>query len=292
MDLMRVAIDARSNPRRARHTHSGHELLVVAAGSGTQLVAAGEEPCRSGDIFVFPAGFPHLSHCAPGQEFTCLVLSHEPGDFADTSPGDGGAHLLALLAEGAGPSCRLPVRPVVAAQVRALLERAVGEWRSPERGGRCAARALAMQALVALARDPRLAVAAPDPNQAADRHVDDAVRWIARYWMQPVRIADLVALGPLGRSQFLARFRARTGTTPAAALLAARLREARRLLREDPGRNLLDLALSCGFASQSHFNHRFRAGCGLSPRAWLAGGAGEAPPSPGPSAPLDAPGPR
>lgn len=267
---MRVEIHERSNPRMARHVHPGHELLVVAEGAGKQLTATGVEPCRTGDVFVFPAHLPHMSYCAPGQSFTCLVLQQAPGDFADASPGDGGGHLLAILAAGARQDNRLPVRPTVSTQVRGWMERAVGEWRSAERGARCAARAWVMQALVALARDPRISAPPPDRGEAADRHVDAAVNWLARYWMQPVRISDLVALGQLGRSQFLARFRARTGQTPVAALLATRLREAQRLMREDPGRDLLGVALACGFGSQSHFNHRFRAALGSSPRAWLA----------------------
>ena len=53
------------------------------------------------------------------------------------------------------------------------------------------------------------------------------------------------------------------------ALLSIRLREAQLLMCE--GRlNLLDIALACGFGSQSHFNHRFRLATGASPREWLA----------------------
>ncbi|MEK7414668.1 MAG: AraC family ligand binding domain-containing protein, partial [Planctomycetota bacterium] len=185
--------------------HDGHELLVIAQGAGTQLTIRGQEPCRSGDIFVFPAHIPHMSYCDRGQSFTCLVLQQAPGDFADTTPGDGGGHLLGILADGARQDNRLPIRPAQSSQVRALMERAVSEWRSPAFGGRCAARALVMEALVILVRDPRIRVPAPRPSDAGDQHVTDAVNWIARYWMQPVRIADLLALGQLGRSQFLAR---------------------------------------------------------------------------------------
>lgn len=268
MQLMRAAIDERSNPHRARHTHAGHELLVVAEGAGRQLSVRGEEPCSPGDVFLFPAGQPHMSYAGRGQSFACLVVQHEPGDFADVAPGDGGERLLAGIAAAAQGDNRLRLRPAVRAKVGGLMARAVGEWVQGGPGSRCAARALVMEAIVAVVRDPGAAVRAPDPVEPGDRHVDAALRWLEQYWMQPVRIADLVALGRLGRSQFLARFRARTGRSVVDALLEIRVREAQRMLNAGGG-SMLDTALACGFGSQSHFNHRFKRATGLSPRAWL-----------------------
>lgn len=268
MLLMRATIDERSNPHRARHVHAGHELLAVAEGGGNQLSVRGEEPCRTGDVFVFPAGQPHMSHADRGQAFACWVVQHEPGDFADGAPGDGGERLLQGVAATAVADNRLRLRPTTRARVSALLARAVGEWLHGAAGARCAARALVMEALVAIVRDPGAAVAERDPVAPGDRHVDAALRWLEQYWMQPVRIADLVALGPLGRSQLLARFRARAGRSVSDALLDIRVREAQRMLNAGGG-SMLDIALACGFGSQSHFNHRFKRATGLGPRAWL-----------------------
>ncbi len=121
---------------------------------------------------------------------------------------------------------------------------------------------------MALARDTE---DAPPPAVAGDQHVAMAQRWLEDYWMREISVAELVSLGVLGRSQFLARFRDATGSTVGQMLLRIRLREAQRMMRE--GRcNLLEIALACGFGSQSHFNHRFKHATGLSPSAWLATG--------------------
>lgn len=268
MYLLYGSMPPRFNPRQTRHIHSGPELLVVLEGSGQQLVKHGAVPCRAGDVFIFPGTVPHMSHTAADETFSCLVLNCDRGDLPDGRAGDGGRELIERLAALAPDGGRLPVRPAVVRQCTGLLRQAYEEWSSRRLGAACAARALSMQALTLLARD--LCTPGPDsaPADAAERHVELARRWLADYWMMPVRIEDLVALGPLGRSQFLARFHAATGLTVGEALLAIRLREAQRMLVEGRG-SMLDVALACGFGSQSHFNHRFRRATGLSPRAWL-----------------------
>lgn len=268
MYLLHAVMEPRFNPRQTRHIHHGPELLAVVEGRGQQLVRTGAVPCQPGDIFVFPAEVPHMSHTGDGERFSCLVLNCDPGDLPDGRAGDGGRELIERLAVLVPDGGRLPVRPATARQCIGLLRRAYAEWSGRRLGSACAARAMSMQALTLLARDA--CPPAPDaaPADAAERHIELARRWLADYWMMPVRIGDLLALGPLGRSQFLARFRAGTGRTVGDALLAIRLGEAQRRLREGDG-SMLDVALACGFGSQSHFNHRFRRATGLSPRAWL-----------------------
>jgi AraC-like DNA-binding protein len=273
MYLDRAHIDERSNPRKARHAHRGHELLAVVGGPGLQLTGAGEERCVDGDVFVFPAGVSHMSHAGPGQSFTCLVVQCDPGDFPDGAAGDGGAGLLGRIAEQARDGNHLLLRPATRALVRSFLERALDEWRLGAPGARCAARALVMEALVAVVRDRAFSgpdQPAPGEGDPGEHHLDAVQRWLEQYWMRPVAIADLVALGRLGRSQLLARFRARTGRTIGAELLAIRVRAAQTLLRAGEA-GMLDIALTCGFGSQSHFNHRFKAATGMSPKVWAAG---------------------
>ncbi|HAT11929.1 MAG TPA: hypothetical protein DCS97_15395 [Planctomycetes bacterium] len=266
MHLLRAQIDERSNPRRNRHRHDGPELLWVEEGEGVQLTQHGEEPCRPGDVFVFPSRVQHLSFAGPGQRFSCLVLQTEPGDLADGRPGDGGADLLERISEQAGGANRLPLRPATRQQVGSLLRRALAEQQSRSPGARCAARCRAMEVLIAIARDPgRPAV--PD-GASGERHIDEARCYIATSYMTPLRLPELIALGPLGRSRFLELFKARCGRSVSDELLAVRIAAAQRMLDEG-AESLLDVALSCGFGSQSHFNHRFRAATGCSPSVWL-----------------------
>lgn len=261
MHLMSVHTQPSTNSARIRHVHDDIEIMVLHRGRGIQLTSTGEEVCLPGEVFVFPVGTRHLSATGPSESFTASVLNVLPSDL----PGEAGS-LLASIARRAEQRNRLSVRPSTGQQVAAILHRSVREWLSPALGARSAAIALVMESVVALARDTE---DAPPAAAAGDQHVAAAVRWLEDYWMREVSVAELVALGALGRSQFLARFRSSTGMTVGQLLQQIRLREAQRMMR-DGRHNLLEISLACGFGSQSHFNHRFKRATGLSPRAWMA----------------------
>jgi AraC family transcriptional activator FtrA len=66
---------------------------------------------------------------------------------------------------------------------------------------------------------------------------------------------------------FLRRFKAATGTTPGAWLVAERLRRARELLEGSSG-TIDDVAAACGFGSVATLRHHFREHLGTSPGAY------------------------
>jgi AraC family transcriptional regulator len=67
--------------------------------------------------------------------------------------------------------------------------------------------------------------------------------------------------------QFSRGFRQSVGVPPYRYLLKRRVEKARQLLK-DPTLSLLDVALACGFADQSHFTRVFNASVGISPGLW------------------------
>ena len=77
-------------------------------------------------------------------------------------------------------------------------------------------------------------------------------------------LAYLAKESGYSRSHFLRRFRAATGMTPHQYVLERRLSAAQQLLRQS--RMLLaDVALKCGFSSQTHMNDVFRKRLGVTP---------------------------
>jgi AraC family transcriptional regulator len=80
-------------------------------------------------------------------------------------------------------------------------------------------------------------------------------------------LASLARLAGLAPHHFLRTFEGLTGTTPHQYLLRIRLRRAAIRLRTAPDR-IIDVALDCGFADVSNFNHAFRAEFGASPRVY------------------------
>ena len=82
-----------------------------------------------------------------------------------------------------------------------------------------------------------------------------------------VAVVRLAGLCGLSRSYFTKAFKVSMGTPPHRWLMCQRLRRAAELLeRTDDG--ISAIALSCGFADQSHLTRTFRSAVGFSPAAW------------------------
>jgi AraC family transcriptional regulator len=80
-------------------------------------------------------------------------------------------------------------------------------------------------------------------------------------------MADVAGMNPF---YFARAFRRQLGETPHRFVLQRRIERAKRLLR-DTETPLVEIALSCGFASQSHFASVFRRQVGVTPREYRKG---------------------
>ena len=130
-----------------------------------------------------------------------------------------------------------------------------------------------------------LAEAAADIERAWDPHAPtslaDLAALVARHRRdaapgptQPTNLPDepiarLAARQGLSREAFTRRFSRASGMPPHAFRLAARLDEARRLLRA--GAPVADVAAELGFADQSHLGRNFKRAFGISPGRYRLG---------------------
>jgi AraC family transcriptional regulator len=86
-----------------------------------------------------------------------------------------------------------------------------------------------------------------------------------------ISLDDLASVVALSRYHFTRRFRATTGTTPHEFVLQQRVARAKALLTRT-NCPLLDIALICGFADQSHLNRVFKKHTGMPPGQYRARG--------------------
>ena len=84
---------------------------------------------------------------------------------------------------------------------------------------------------------------------------------------KPVSLGEVASSVGLTRMHFAAQFRAATGLRPHEYLLRRRIERAQEMLAET-GMSLVDIALSVGFQTQSHFTSVFKRYAGQPPRAW------------------------
>jgi AraC family transcriptional regulator len=78
------------------------------------------------------------------------------------------------------------------------------------------------------------------------------------------RLADEIGISP---HHFARVFRETFAVTPHAYVQDCRLKAAAMALRKDLDQSIADIALACGFASQSHMTELMRRKLGATPRA-------------------------
>jgi AraC family transcriptional regulator len=82
-----------------------------------------------------------------------------------------------------------------------------------------------------------------------------------------VPVADLASLCGLSRSYFTRAFKVSMGLPPHHWLMRHRVQRAQEML-ERTDESISAIALTCGFADQSHLTRIFHAEVGSSPAAW------------------------
>ena len=165
-----------------------------------------------------------------------------------------------------------PVRcPTLHAQAAGLWHYATAQDVAAQRALRHGVLAV-ITALLVHAGEPPSEVAAA--GGLSEVQVAEVVAFIERRMEAPIGLADFAEVVGLSVSQFSRAFKLATGTTPHQYLLSRRVAGARRLLEDPAGPALIEVALSCGFASQSHMTDVFRQRCGVTPGALRAAASG------------------
>jgi AraC-like DNA-binding protein len=107
----------------------------------------------------------------------------------------------------------------------------------------------------------------PKVAELAKWRLKRAMEYIEASLADSVRLADIAEAAGLTRMHFAAQFRAATGLRPHEYLLRRRIERAQEKLA-GTRMSLVDVALSVGFQTQSHFTTVFTRMVGQPPRAW------------------------
>ena len=155
----------------------------------------------------------------------------------------------------------------VAPAVRQLLESA-GQSLSP---GQASTKRLIDRAIALLDRDPAEAVLRPGNGRSggglAPWQARRVSRFIDRNLASPLPMDKLAGVVNLSRCHFCRAFKKSLGVSPHAYVMRKRMEKAQELMlgTDEP---LVQIALACGLASQSHLCQIFRRVTGCSPSAW------------------------
>jgi AraC-like DNA-binding protein len=155
------------------------------------------------------------------------------------------------------PGCELHNRSVTLEMVWGAYARTISaslwEATTPERRFRILEDALKARAHGSLERHPAVRYALAVFNRSSGA----------------CRIGDVVERTGLSSRRFVDRFQSEVGLSPKAFCRVRRFNEVLRRIEGVTEVDWADVALSCGYFDQAHFNHDFRAFAGLSPSTYL-----------------------
>jgi AraC family transcriptional regulator len=165
-----------------------------------------------------------------------------------------------------------PLRTAASASARAehLVRRAMTFFESdPKTAWRCLSDA--SQLLGTEAEHSSSRAAAPEinsqPGGLARWQAKRALAYIEDNLGSKIDIGEIADVVALSKSHFSRTFRNSLGSSPMAYVSKRRVERAK-LMMTSTRERLTDIALSCGFADQSHLTRYFRRIVGMSPGLW------------------------
>ena len=105
-------------------------------------------------------------------------------------------------------------------------------------------------------------------SKLSSQKLSYALSYIDAHLCDAIQLEDLANVLHMSRYYFCRLFKQSVGITPYQYLLQQRVERAKQLLQRQE-LSLVDVALACGFANQSHFTKHFKQQTGVTPRAYL-----------------------
>ena len=113
----------------------------------------------------------------------------------------------------------------------------------------------------------------PQPQQVngglGEKRLKLVLAYIDAHLAENIGLQDMATVAGLGQHHFSTMFRQSTGISPYRYVIERRIDRAKRQLRQKDAA-IIDIALACGFADQSHLTRHFRKFVGMTPRAFRA----------------------
>lgn len=99
------------------------------------------------------------------------------------------------------------------------------------------------------------------------KHYKRVLDYIAKNYGQNIALEDLATEAGISPFHFARLFKQTIGQSPHQFVMTYRVEEAKKMLR-DHQRPMIDIALACGFADQSHFSRVFKQIQGIPPKSY------------------------
>lgn len=254
----------------------GNEIVIIFEGNGRYRVNETEFSISQGDIFVLHGDYTKEIPKADRMRMCSIYYRDEhiqrlAGTFRCLE-GYQKLFIENALAAAYEPEDRLLADADLLEELFALVDRMIREQKLMEPGFE---QVLNSSFFILITLISRAFAAGENCNPASVRDsFAKAVAYMQGNYHQELKISDLAVIAHVSERQFNRRFKEKYAMPPSQYLLGLRLGRARVLL-EESGLPVTEVALECGFGDVNYFSTCFRKACGMTPtayrRTWVEG---------------------
>lgn len=250
------------------HHHAEFEIGLIKAGTGIYKVKDREYPIEKGDIFLFSTDEHHcITEISGSEEMLIMNIQFAPRLIWSQS-GIFNTELLKIFLERKQSfSNRLCASDGLTATVRELMLCAEREFDAADTQYELMVKIHLLSILVALTRglESKIYETEIGAKSASFEKMSKTMDYIDNNISKDLQLSELARIAGMNKSYFSTLFKKLNGMSPWDYITVRRIDLARRLLSESD-KNILEIAMLCGFNNTANFNRAFRNITGKTPK--------------------------
>ena len=252
--------------RPVRHWHEDTQLMMVDTGSAHLSVENTDFLLQEGDFLMIASRKGHA--VLPGGSRCCIVT----GIMVDLSTMLGNHSLPdkiygALFLEMNRDYLHIPAKDPANSRIRKIMSRIFEIEDDKPRSGSLEILGLLYQMLAVLLAYHEKTLSHDNEKTTEEDSINRMLSYIARWYMNDIRLENIARAGQVCRSRCCALFRSYLGLSPIRFLNTYRLSISKDLLLSTD-RKIVDIATQCGFQNESYFIRLFSKQYGSTPRIY------------------------
>lgn len=250
------------------HHHAEFEIGLIIQGNGTYRSGERLYEIKKGDIFLFSTDEHHcITEIAGKEEMIILNVQFAPRFIWSQRELFDSKLLKIFLGRNSKFENRLDGKNSNTLKIAEIVLKTEKEFQNGKAESELMVKAYLLAALVEIYRscdwiNPNGEIGA---KNASYEKMSEAMDYIDKNISQELSLADIANVACMNKSYFSTLFKKLNGMSPWDYITVKRIELARKLL-EDNDKNVLEIALLCGYNNTANFNRAFRAVTGKTPK--------------------------
>jgi AraC-like DNA-binding protein len=232
-----------------RHYHNSFEIYYLKDGGCNYFIDNRSYDLQSGDIVLIPEGVIHKTNYDKNEPHTRFLINCSAA-YVPRS-------VLPMI-----PSMMYLYRnKEISKSVEDLFVRIAEEYERHDAFRDEALRCLSFELFFLLARNANEC----SEVSSGSLFIEETVKYIQKNYMNDITLSMMAKLNSVSSEHLSRTFKKETGFGFSEYLTLVRLQKAEYMLRNEPGRSILEIAYACGFNDSNYFSDKFRRSYGVAP---------------------------